>query len=590
MLILGFFGEYLRLRIPKAVYRIRGQDRAADLMDRLTSVSMDKNLWLGGYLTYPSSSSEVELYVEVHDQTPQPDPGPGGAALGGAWIQVPRAAWDEGRYTRAFEACQQALQLGESYQINLTFPLETELIRPCFAKDVRRQSGRIRSQELLELWRGVGTQSGRFHAGFVYPEGGRGRALLSWSPERWICGRLDGKRWRLESRPMKGTAPRFPDPALDLAEARKLYQGAKTRAENLMITDMVRNEFSELLWKAGGRVFTERLFEVEALNTLWQMTSTVSAEAVYSEHPFSQIIRLLFPPASITGAPKRSTMSWIGRIEDWKRGAYTGVSFLIGPDGRFESSVLIRTLQVNLDNGRSLFGVGGGVVRDSRPADEYREALSKAVFLSGRVADFDLIETLRWEPGRGLVNWHLHARRIRRSAVLLRRPVDFKKALGLIRDALSGQKEAARIRLGLDPSGRWSLIWEPLGALPLPLVLRVAQSPMLGPELLRRLKTSRRDCYESFRPQPGQETLLWDPEGFALEGTFTNLAFFIQGRWRTPSLKRPLLNGVMRQILLQQEKIVEEELKLDLALQAEKIACFNSLRGWMQATWGPRPD
>ncbi len=593
MLILGFEGRYLRFEKPRSIHRHRLRHHSVKTLESLLAPSLERGYWLGGYLAYPGRPSEAQIYLEVHDQDPRPDAGPDTSEPGGPWLQVLEPAWNAERYIQAFQTCRQALRRGETYQINLTFPMKTRLIRPLFFPEVRGRRGRLSVDELWELWRGVGAQSPRYHAGFIYPEDARFPAcrfaLLSWSPESWIRGWPEGGSWHIESRPMKGTAARSSDPSRDLNQALELFRGTKTRAENLMITDMVRNEFSELVAQRGGRVSTDRLFEVEALTTLWQMTSTVRAAAPYPHHPFPDIVRLLFPPASITGAPKRSTMAWIHRIEGWERSAYTGVSFVIAPDGRFESSVLIRTLQVDIASGRGVYGVGGGVVWDSQPAEEYREALSKAVFLSSRVADFDLIETLRWDPERGLVNWPLHARRITQAARLLRRPIDTAKALGLVREAARNARDPLRIRLALTPRGDWHLASEPLKASNRPLVLAFADRPIEGPELLRRLKTSRRDIYEAFRPSPGEEALLWDPEGWVLEGTFTNVAFFLRGHWLTPSLKRPLLNGVMRQILIRQGRLIEADLHKNEVLLAERAACFNSLRGWMEAVWPPTP-
>lgn len=590
MMILAFRGAYWRFEDPDRVLWVRGLDRAARTLAEWCAQPPSGRGWLGGWLTFPGRGRKVELYAESHLHDPIPDPGPDGAEDGGPWLAPLRPVWDLERYRRAFDGCRRALRLGESYQINLTFPLRTRLLEFHSRTGRSRTAHRPISEQLRKLWRAVGAQSGRAHAALIVPQpGGPARALVSWSPELWIRGERRNGGWELESRPMKGTAPHRSDPEQDRAEAYALASGTKTRAENLMITDMVRNEFSQLVWGSRGTVETPHLFEVESLTTLWQMTSTVRAWARLDVHPFADIVRWLFPPASVTGAPKRRTLEWIHRLEGVDRGLYTGVSFLIAPEGAFESSVNIRSLEVDTRSGRAVFGVGGGVVFDSTPEGEYREAKSKAAFLGGRTADFDLVETLRWEPCLGPLRWDRHARRVQASARAMRRTCDLRRAWALIRAVCRGCTVPQRLRLSLDPQGRWTVEHSDYVPLPQPLRLRVASAPMSGPELLRRLKTSRREIYERFGPSVGEETVLWDAEGWVLEGTFTNLAFRIGGRWRTPSARRPLLAGVFREELLEAGRIEEADLRLEEALAAEAVACFNSLRGWMDAVWATDP-
>jgi len=590
MLILPLNESYLHFKHPQETYHVRGWDPLLRLLTQLTTRSQNP-AWLGGWISYPHARRGPEAYLEVHHHDPQPHPGPNSMGQDSKlWLSPLIPKWNQCAYQTAFERVQEVLRMGESYQINLTFPLVTTLLlRPWLSK--HSQPSQWDWEGLLEeLWRAVGSQSKRVQGSLIVPprqvQNRCPRALLSWSPEAWIRARpLGVSRWEFESRPMKGTALRSANLAEDLENGLRLHRSPKTRAENLMITDMVRHEFSQLV--QPGRVEVLRLFEVEPLNTLWQMTSTVWAMGIFNAHPLPEIIAKLFPPASITGAPKRRTMEWIQRIEKWERGIYTGVTFLVTPWGEMESSVAIRSLQVNLKTAQALFGVGGGVLIDSTVQEEYHEALSKAFFLKSRVADFDLLETLRWEPQGGFRNLEHHLRRLARSAAALRRPWRRYEVVRELKKAVAGGSRGLRVRLTLSPGGEVRVEAEPLVEFDLPLLLTPAKKPIQGSELLRRFKTSRREVYEKFKPAPGQETLLWDEEGYVLEGTFTNLAFFIEGTWLTPSLTRPLLGGVMREILLQQGRLKEANIKLEDALSAPKAACFNSLRGWMDAAWSP---
>ena len=141
--------------------------------------------------------------------------------------------------------------------------------------------------------------------------------ILSCSPELFL--RHQGGR--LQARPMKGTAPRGADAATDAALAHQLGDNAKTRAENLMIVDLLRNDVGRLA--RTGSVRVPALFQVEAHPSLWQMTSTIEAD-LPSSVTFAQILRATFPCGSITGAPKHRTMHWIRQLETRPRGLYTG--------------------------------------------------------------------------------------------------------------------------------------------------------------------------------------------------------------------------------------------------------------------------
>ncbi len=149
------------------------------------------------------------------------------------------------------------------------------------------------------------------------------------SPELFF--QLDGDR--IVCRPMKGTAARGLTQAQDLAQAEALRASEKERAENVMIVDMVRHDLGRVA--ETGSVTVPRLFAVEKYPTVWQMTSTIEARTKAS---LSDIFRALFPPASITGAPKVRTMEIIAQLEPSPRRIYTGAIGFVAPGGARNST------------------------------------------------------------------------------------------------------------------------------------------------------------------------------------------------------------------------------------------------------------
>lgn len=257
-------------------------------------------------------------------------------------------------YRRAIEDVKGHIARGETYQVNYTL--------------------RLRSPFAGNPWNFfrslVDGQNARYAA---YVETDR-HAVCSASPELFF--ERDGQT--LRSKPMKGTAPKGASAAETRANADWLHRSAKNRAENAMIVDMIRNDFGKVAQVGSVRV--PKLFEVESYPTVLQMTSTVEARTSAS---FVETLDALFPCASITGAPKARTMEIIANMEADPRGAYTGAIGFLAPGNRARFSVAIRTAVVDLVEQGAEYGVGGGIVWDSDPADEYEECQIKARVLAG---------------------------------------------------------------------------------------------------------------------------------------------------------------------------------------------------------------
>ncbi len=293
------------------------------------------------------------IYDAPQDARPLLAQGVGDARIAPLYPMISRAEYDA-----AFAQVMEYIAAGDCYQINLTMPLETQLL----------------SGDALGLFRALRARQTVGYGAFC--DLGAGPVIISRSPELFF--RLDAAG-RVSARPMKGTAPRDPDPSRDAELAEELYHSEKARAENLMIVDLLRNDISRIA--KVGSVRVPELFAVEAFATVHQMSSTVIGDLA-APPSLGGLMTALFPCGSITGAPKIRAMQIIREVEPHPRGVYCGAIGWMAPDGRAAFNVAIRTLRL-WPGGRILLNVGGGVVQDSTATGEWEEALWKARFVQG---------------------------------------------------------------------------------------------------------------------------------------------------------------------------------------------------------------
>ncbi len=263
-------------------------------------------------------------------------------------------------YDAAMARVLDHIAAGDCYQVNLTFPMTARLIRgtPMGLYGALRRTGPVGHGAFVDL--------------------GVGPVVVSRSPELFFMLQAGG---RIVTRPMKGTAPRDPDPTRDKAIAAALQASVKDRAENLMIVDLLRNDISRLA--KVGSVKVPALFAMEKYSTVHQMTSTIEGDLA-EPATLPALMAALFPCGSVTGAPKIRAMEIIRAVEPHPRGIYCGAVGWMAPDGRADFSVAIRTLSVT---GRDIvMNVGGGVVHGSTAAGEWEEALWKARFVKAAVS------------------------------------------------------------------------------------------------------------------------------------------------------------------------------------------------------------
>ncbi len=257
------------------------------------------------------------------------------------------------QHAQAIEVIRAGIARGDFYQINYTLPLHLD-----WPADL----------DPAQVYAQLASRHPVAHAACI--RDGE-RWILSLSPELFVARHGT----RLQTRPMKGTAPRHADPVLDQQAAHALQHSAKNRAENLMIVDLLRNDLGRIA--TSGSVRVPALFSLEAYPSVWTLTSTVEAEAPGVS--LAEVLRALFPCGSITGAPKIAAMRAIRALENRPRGIYCGSVGWLAPNGDFSLNVAIRTIE--LRDGHAQFGVGGGIVYDSVAEQEWEECQWKARIL-----------------------------------------------------------------------------------------------------------------------------------------------------------------------------------------------------------------
>ena len=195
--------------------------------------------------------------------------------------------------------------------------------------------------------------------------------LLSATPERYL--RKDGDR--IISQPIKGTAKRFTDSVKDLDSRNNLASDPKERSENIMITDLVRNDLSKTAQK--GSVEVTELCGIYSFLQVHQMITTIISKTE-NQYAAVDVIKTTFPMGSMTGAPKIAAMKIIEELEETKRGLYSGAVGYFKPDGDFDFNVVIRSILYNQERKYVSFSVGSAITSLSIPEKEYEECLLKA--------------------------------------------------------------------------------------------------------------------------------------------------------------------------------------------------------------------
>jgi para-aminobenzoate synthetase / 4-amino-4-deoxychorismate lyase len=255
----------------------------------------------------------------------------------------------------------------------------------------------------------------------------------------------------------------------------------------------------------------------------------------------------------------------------------------IEPGGGAAFNVLIRTLELAGGADTARLGLGSGLVVDSRLDDEWAECLLKGEFVAPDETDFDLIETMRFDPQAGVADLDRHLDRLARSAHDLQFQFDRHAARNELQAATFRRKEPAMIRLLLSPKGSMAIEVKALPRNPAgPVDVAVRPLPLDPADFRLRYKTTDKDMLRQARREAGTfETVFTDPEGRLTEGSYTSLFVERDGRLLTPPLERGLLPGLLRARLLQEGKAEEADLTVDDLKSGFLIG--NMVRGLMKA-------
>jgi para-aminobenzoate synthetase/4-amino-4-deoxychorismate lyase len=509
-------------------------------------------IWLGLYKSpQEMTSAEVTHWLATHTRS------------GTYEFTDVSLAWDEDAYLSRFTQVQEKIRAGDIYQLNLTFKARFRLAGSplTFFLDLR-QKQRV-------------AYGGIVDTGKV--------TVLSASPELFI--EQDGRT--VSTRPMKGTAPRAGTLEADALAQRQLAADVKQRAENLMIVDLMRNDIGRIA--EIGSVSVTDLFTVETFRTLHQMTSGVRA-TLKEGIGLPELLRGIFPPGSVTGAPKIRAMELIRELETEPRGVYCGAIGHISPQGRALFNVAIRTAVVFRDAAGEM-GIGSGIVFDSQGPKEYAECLLKMKFLTDPVKPFELIETMLYEPDRGIVLLDRHLERLATSARYFAFVCDDKAVRRALADAVKGKTERLRVRLLLAESGAVTVTITPLPAPAADAVMRfaVSKSRVDSADIFLFHKTTRRELYDRewqlYADSMGADEVIYlNERGELAEGSRTTIFLERDGRLLTPAVSSGLLPGTLRAELIAEGRAVEAVLTLEDLEAADRVFLGNSVRGLVRAT------
>ena len=523
--------------------------RATDPEDAFHHVPL---LWFGVF-----ESSEVVAPLEPRSVHPP---------------QYTLAGWNPGedweQHSQAVRRIRKHIAKGNTDQVIHTFQL-----RAGFSGDAE------------ELYRDLALSQRGGYCAFL--DTGRYK-VVSASPERFFA--IDDRK--IIVKPMKGTIRRGRWPEEDEELSGQLASSTKEREENLIIVDLLRDDLDRIA--DFGTVKVDELLRLERYETLWQLTSEISA-TLAPDTSVAQVFGALFPSAAITGAPKVPTMELISRLEHSPRGVYCGAIGYLSPAGsgapQADFNVAIRTVVLNLEEGVASYGTGGGITSDSVSASEYDEALLKAKLLVERRPEFDLIEAIRWDPGQGYWLLEEHLDRIEASAAYFGISFERDAATAALMATAKSLSRSSIVRLLV---GRTiGHVVEVLDDEPSPFqhgstpdtpaaTVAVDEAPVFSQNVFLFHRTTRRKVYETRRNRQAHadDVLLTNERGEVTESTTSNVVVRTGEKWWTPPLDSGLLRGVYRRILIDKGMIRERPISVHELQTADEIALVDSLRGW----------
>ncbi len=480
-------------------------------------------------------------------------------------------------YLSAINRVKEYIAAGHTYQVNYTMKLKFDF-----------------SGSLADLYHTLRRNQSVSYGAWIRHDN---QDIMSLSPELFY--RTDNEN--ITVRPMKGTMVRGRTTEEDSGNRSLLQNDPKNRSENIMIVDLLRNDLGRLLYDInGGRIKPRSLFDIETYETLLQMTSTVEGRLMSGKQPgLQEVIEAIFPCGSITGAPKIRTMEIIHELEKEDRGVYCGAIGYSGPNETV-FNVPIRTLV--LQDGRGEMGIGSGIIHDSVPEEEWAESLLKGNFLTRPTPEFQLIETMLWQPDSGYWLPEEHLQRLTDSASYFLFSFEVNEITQALKQIATPFTTPQRVRLLLHRDGRVDITatelpdskvsapLQPTVTRPLPMVSFSRQQTNPESRYLFH-KTTMRKTYDDARKLAAEqqlfEILFTNTKGEVTEGSISNIFIEKDGIIFTPPVQCGLLGGTFRRFLLDKGIARERVLSRQDVDSAKKMYIGNSVFGLMQVTLRP---
>ncbi|MCD5323096.1 MULTISPECIES: aminodeoxychorismate synthase component I [Pontibacillus] len=526
--------------------------------------AIEKGKYVAGYMSYEAAPAfDKRFKVSLNSEMPLLMMGvfskKSEVPLESGSLQYNVAEWklqsDYEEYQRGIRTIHEAIEKGDTYQVNYTARLKSQF-----------------NGDDLALYHVLAKNQQSSYSAYLQFDR---YSILSASPELFF--RKDNEH--ITTKPMKGTIKRGKTMAEDHQLKRTLSQSEKDRSENVMIVDLLRNDLGRIA--TPGTVKVPRLFDVETYPTVHQMTSTIQGE-VPRDLPFFEIFRALFPCGSITGAPKIRTMDYISALEQSPRDVYCGAIGMFTPEREAIFNVPIRTVWIDREEGTATYGAGGGITWESTSKGEFDELWVKAKLLTEKRPSFQLLETIRLEEGEYFLMDH-HLKRMKDSAIYFQYPWPERE----VSEKLAEIKEfngrgLYKVRLLVSDAGDITAEAVQEEVIEAVMKCKLASSSINEEDPFLYHKTTHRSMYNKHKDQDFFSVLLWNTKGELTEFLIGNLVLFIDGEYVTPPVESGLLAGTYREYLLEEGMIGTQTLYMEDLKRADEVWMINGLKKWVQ--------
>ncbi|MCF8260450.1 MAG: bifunctional anthranilate synthase component I family protein/aminotransferase class IV [Melioribacteraceae bacterium] len=457
-------------------------------------------------------------------------------------------------YSEKIAAIKNYIREGDTYQVNYTTKLfsENKIDIPEFiAKMLFNQSAEF--AVIVNLDR---------------------KLILSFSPELFFeCTENE-----ITVKPMKGTAKRGKNRNDDLKIIKKLKSDSKERAENTMIVDLLRNDIGKI--SEYNTVNPISFFDIQQLESVFQMTSTIKGKLL--ETDLLSLFKNLYPCGSITGAPKIRTMQIIEKLEDSRRGIYTGSIGLFDKNS-IKFNVAIRTIEIDTINNKLEMGVGSGIVWDSKPEKEYEEVKSKGYFLTRPEPYFEIIESILIEDRKTFLLLY-HLERMENAAYYFNFRFDKEKIINAIQKIANecDKNKKFKLRLNLQKWGDFEIRTDEIVLDNYPVDIILGSQSIDSSDKYRFFKTTNRSIYDKglqkARNNNAFDMIFTNENGNVVESSIANIVIENKGLKFTPAISDGVLNGCYRQLMLDNKQLSEKSISIEDCFSADAMYLVNSVR------------